>query len=204
MSTGKATVQKNAKASGGKPTVQKYHKVVAENDSLKQRYSKLNKEHTGLRQRYSKLEAEKNALDEEVVELRSKERYAKRESAIMELESQGYAIDREEELRITEDFTDEQFERHVTEVVPTRYSKVSGDFTVPVDAIARDKRKPTEDENQRRVAEEKHASEASNVTLRYRRSGRPIAYKKVLDHLIENDGQVKETELFSVNGNGAA
>jgi len=204
MSDGKATApQKNRK--GRKPTVQLYQKTVKERDGLKTKYSKLVRENTSLRNRYAKLQAAKDLQDDEVAEHQKAAQYSKREAELMRLESQGFVFNPEDELDLTNDFTDEQFERHVSEVIPTRYAKVTGDFNVPVDAMARNKRKPSKTDNDNAIAEEQHAEQATKAVLRYRESGRPITYKKVLGNLIDNKGEINETTLFAgVNGNGKA
>tara|TARA_B100000749_G_C18450006_1_gene475897 strand:- start:9355 stop:11307 length:1953 start_codon:yes stop_codon:yes gene_type:complete len=198
MSVGKST--KCSKK--GKPTVQKYKKLVAEQGSLKKKYSKLNRDHLNLKARYSRLQVEKESQEERIDSLQSSERDANRKSVFVRLESEGYCLEPDDEMDLTRDYTEDQFDRHTTETIPTKYTKISGDFAVPAGVISRGLRKPSKSQNNRKVAEEKHADEAGKLVMRYRNSGRNVTYAKVLDNLIENSGSVKEETLFNINGNG--
>lgn len=157
-----------------------------------QKYRKLVLEHEGLKQRYAKVSSELSVATKELSELRVAERYAKRYAKLKDLESDGYVLEPAEEMEMTEDMTDDQFDRHVKIVVPQRYSRVTGSAF------------PVERERKQQVGNDKpqkYAKAAREAVEKYRKQGRELNYGAVLKHLIENDGQVNEPALLS-NGNG--
>lgn len=168
---------------------QQYAKIKSERDEAVQKYSKLNREHDELKQKYAK-------QDKELVELRTKERYSRRYAALKTLEPE-YAFDVEEEMGLTEDLSDEQFDRHVNTIIPGRYSKISGSL-LPTD---RERQLPKGDENEK---PQRYAKPAADLVQKYRKQGKNLDYGRALNHLIETDGQVDEAKLFAHNGNGHA
>lgn len=171
----------------GKGMPMNYQKLRQERDEAAAKYSKLNREHQELKQRYAKQEGE-------LATVRQKERYSRRLSQLKDLEPE-YAFDAEEEMSLTEDFSDDQFTRHL-DVIKTRYAKVSGQ-TMPTER-ERPLPSPAQEKQQR------YAKQATDLVQRYRKAGRSIDYGKLLDHLIENHGQVNEDKLFQSNGHAAA
>lgn len=157
-----------------------------------QKYRKLVLEHEGLKQRYAKTASELASATKELSELRVAERYAKRYAKLKDLEGDGYVLDPAEEMELTEDMTDDQFNRHVSQVVPQRYSRVTSSAF------------PVERERKSQVGNDKpqkYAKTARETVEKYRKSGRELNYGAVLKHLIANDGQVNEATLLA-NGNG--
>ena len=169
-------------------TPTQYTKIRQERDEAVQRNTKTQRELDELKQKYAKQE-------QESVKLREKERYARRYAALKNLEP-DYAFDPEEEMGITEDFSDEQFDRHIKQIIPGRYSKVSNSL-LPVES----ERKFPSDKNDKA---QRYAKQALDQVQKYRKSGREVDYKRMLDHMMDNDGNVDEAKLFSHNGNGHA
>lgn len=159
-----------------------YARLRQERDEVASKYAKLNREHEELKQRYAKQEKDLSTL-------KTKERYSRRISTLKDL-AYEYAFDPEEEMSLTEDYSDAQFERHASTVIPSRYSRVSGSLL----ATERERPQTGADKPQR------YAKTAADLVQKYRKSGRDIDYGKVLNHLIETDGQVNEERLFSANG----
>jgi hypothetical protein len=171
-----------AEMKAGEP--EKYaKKIKSRHDELAIKYSKLHSDHVVLKQNYAKQEGE-------LVALRKKERYSRRLNRLKDRESEGFCFDPEEELALTEDFNDDQFDRHVDQTIPTRYSKVSGDLL----PVSRSRVIGGDDKSQ------KYAKVARDTVERYRKVGRSIDYRSVLNHLIEHEGQVDESKLFAGNG----
>lgn len=157
------------------------------------RYRKLAAEHDDLKIRYSKVVVELDGANKELVQRRASERYAKRWSVLGDLEAQGYCFDREEEMELTEDMSEDQFSRHTTVVIPQRYNKISA-RPLPVEPAAKlktDSDKPAQ-----------YIKPARELVERYRKQGRSIGFADVLKHLIEREGKVDEAVLLNVNGNG--
>jgi hypothetical protein len=182
-----------AEMKGGEPErysrgsgAQQYTKVKKERDEAVIKYSKLHADHESLKIKYAK-------ADEELGKARTKERYSKRESSLLKLSS-DYAFDVEDELELTDDFNDSQFERHCERVIPQRYSKVSGSF-IPTDAAPK-LPNGQEDKSQR------FAGKCRDAVQKYRKAGRSVEYGSVMRHLIENNGDINEDKLFATNGNG--
>jgi len=167
-----------------------YAKIKGERDEAVRRYSKLHKENEELKVKYAK-------QNEALKKLRTQERYAKRLTRFTTLANQ-YAFDPEEEMELTEDFTDAQFDRHCDRVIPERYSKVSGEL-LPVGAAPKLK-DGTEDKSQR------YAKACGDAVQKYRKAGKNVDYGTVMRHMIDNDGKIDEETLFAsqTNGNGHA
>ena len=105
-----------------KMEVGRYQKQLTDSRT---KYRKLAGEHEQLKVRYAKAEAE-------LADLRTKERYAKRRAALTERREEGYVLDIDDELSNTEDYSEDQFDRHVNTMIPERYAKVPLQM-VPVD-----------------------------------------------------------------------
>lgn len=159
-----------------------YARIRQERDDAVQKYAKLRGEHEDLKTKYAKQE-------KTLGELKVKERYSRRLSTLKDLAIE-FAFEPEEEMSLVEDFTDDQFQRHTQQVIPSRYSKVSGTLL----ATERERPAPGADKPQR------YAKTAADLVQKYRKSGRDVDYGRVLNHLIENDGHVNEDSLFSSNG----
>lgn len=163
--------QRNAR----EDTAIKYRKLLADHEEIKQRLVKA---------------------EEELGQSRVKERYAKRFATLKDLEVEGYCFNPEEEMELTEDLTEDQFNRHVQVIIPQRYSRVS------------DRLLPTEREKPlaalaKEGEPQKYAKQASQVVFRLRNSGHDMPYKRVLEHLITRKGELDEPALL-VEGNGKA
>ena len=170
--------------SAGQATADRYKK---ERDSQALKYRKLAAEHEGLKK---KLETQQG----EISKIRQKERYSRRLQSLQEKVSEGFCLDAEEEMEFVEDFTDDQFDRHVSKVIPERYAKVQGEF-IPIGGAEPGKSPPPKKSDGGKP--EKYAKDARELVQRYRDDGRVVPYAKALRHLIDHDGQVEERELLA-------
>lgn len=65
--------------------------------------------------------------------LEGKDTYVDRYQRLSTLKDEGYILDPAEEIESTQDLTDEQFNRHVTKVIPARYQKAGPSFdAIPI------------------------------------------------------------------------
>lgn len=151
------------------------------------KYRKLATEHEQLKQRYAKTAGELETVSKEVITLRAAERYAKRWARLKDLESEGYCFDPAEEMELTEDFTDDQFDRH-TNVTVRQYSRV----TSSVFPVERERKvgSVADDKPQR------YAKEARKLVDKLRKTGKDVPFADVLRHLIAREGQADEMELL--------
>lgn len=151
------------------------------------KYRKLVTEHEQLKQRYSKAMGELESAGKELTELRAAEKYAKRYARLKDLESEGYVLEAAEEMELTEDFSDDQFDRHCDVTVRQKYGRVTS-TAFPMD---RERKSPVAEEKP-----QKYAKQARTVVDRLRKTGRDVQFADVLRHLITNDGQLNEEELL--------
>ena len=151
-----------------KMEVGRYQKQLTDSRT---KYRKLAGEHEQLKVRYAKAEAE-------LADLRTKERYAKRRAALTERREEGYVLDIDDELSNTEDYSEDQFDRHVNTMIPERYAKVPLQM-VPVDPS------PPQAYVQRTKGA-KYAKQAAKITMEGRRRGEDVSYRQVLQELEES------------------
>lgn len=171
---------------GGEPSVERYRK---ERDTFKLRYEKLQRDHRSISAKYAKLQNEKRAADEELVELRTKERYAKRRGDLIELQTIGLAFDLDEEMQNTEDFTEDQFSRHITTTIPHRYQRAILD--APNFGVGGNGKPPGASDSK----SSKYAKKATDIVMQYRKRNVEVPYAKVLENLVANDGTLNESTL---------
>lgn len=165
---------------------------------LRQKYSKLRSDHAELTARYQKSEKDNS-------ELRQAARHHYRKSRLTEVASH-HAIDVDDELETTSDFTDEQFDRHVGQTIPTHYQKLSG--RLPHDSS--DGTTVGSQFSQTPAGKSQYSKEdaqtARDLCLRHGLRGK---YAKALDVAHRNRGNrdAAERELLAsvgTNGNGKA
>lgn len=168
------------------------------------KYSKLREEKEKLAKQYKKLQVVSEELkatcqeqQQELTKLRNSEQCATRYSKLKDLEVQGYVLDPDDEMALTADYSNDQFQRHCEEIVPTRYSKTSNNLL-----NLGQNQEPSPIRLGMDQKAQKHAISARDSVLRYQKDGKKVDYTAMLKHLIDNDGKIDESKLFSANGNG--
>lgn len=94
-----------------------------EEESAEVKASKYRKSHREMSDKYAKLEVKHKKVQAELDGMNEKVRYAKRKSDLIELQSEGFAMDIDEEMEYCADFSDAQFSGHLDRI-PSKYHKV--------------------------------------------------------------------------------
>jgi len=153
-------------------TVQQYAK---ENAELRERYEKSITENRAIKDEFTALKARIDTIESEK---KTAVRYAK----LNGLQSQGFSIDVDEELKDAESMSDEQFARHCTKIVE-RYARVPMGRALPIpgnekiDGVPRDEKR------------ERYSKQATDVTLELRSKGKQVEFSDVLENITRNDGK---------------
>jgi hypothetical protein len=149
-----------------------------------QRYAALHEAHGKLIDRYEAQEARLHELELDNKRLRSKmekaekaEKYAKRRGALVDKKSLGIVLDVDDEMQLTDDYSDEQFERHLQ--VVDRYQKAPVDESerVPDFSQVSERRRmavsdaPQDRYQKRRQTEAELAPAAKRIVERERAAG---------------------------------
>jgi hypothetical protein len=143
-------------------------------------------------QKYRKAEGEKQQLvtklakiESELTTVRTQEKYAKRNAAIDALEHEGYVIDAEgdgEMRSFMHTLPDDQFDKFIA-LAPQRFQRVPNRSIADL-AVAAD-RTPED------TKADKYASEASKLVQKFRKEGRRIEFREVMQNMIRNNGTYK-------------
>ncbi len=127
--------------------------------------------------------AQKNAkLNEQLRDVRFKERYAKRCSAIETLRHQGVVIP-DDEVDAHEHLDNEQWTEH-TERIAKHYQNHASPQLASL-AHAKDNRSAD-------TKGDANSAEALEIALKFRKEGKDVSYKAVMNNLIKNNGTYVE------------
>lgn len=127
-------------------------------------YQKLQLDHEQLQSQYQKAKSELDSIRQEA-------RVATRRQVLGEL-ADGHVFDVDEEMEFVSNFTDEQFNMHVTRI-PTHYQKVARSF-LPIPRAKIDRR--TDDQERK----SRVSNRAMAIATNYQREGRHVEYAKCL------------------------
>lgn len=156
---------------------EKYAKARASRDEYRERYRKADAERNELAQKCAKFQAEAETS-------KTKERYAKRRGALDALAHEGFVLDTDAEMKDCDAFSDEQFEQH-QDRIRQRYAK-AGKVGVAQFAVTPDTTPPD-------TKADEYSSKAVAIVSKYRREGKDVAFKSVMDNLFANNGEYVET-----------
>ncbi len=167
------------------PEVTKYQKQItdltAERDEYKTKYQKELEAKRTAETGYAELKLRVDAIDAD-------RRQAVRYQKLFERQSQGYTFELADELKDCEAMTDEQFNKHVDERIPSRYSRIPipGVTTknMPIPATSRIEL------DAQRAAEKRQRY--SKIAMANCLSNRELVFKQELERILAEDPESKK------------
>jgi hypothetical protein len=149
-------------------------------EDLAAKYRKLEGEHGSLKQKYQKAQ-------EEIKTLTYAKRKADRKQRLHSLQMEGFAFDLDDELFQTIDYSDDQFDRHETNI-RVKYQKAPIGISLNV-VESPEAPQPQVDERAK-----KYSEKAKQVCLHYMKKGVHLDYGTVLRNVKTNGGEYVERE----------
>lgn len=131
-----------------------------------------------LQVRYHRVEKENRELRARVETIERKERATYRRNKLLEKAQQGYVFDLDDELTLTSDYSDKQFDRHVAGVIEKYERAPVGIAALPTPDI---QQSVTDRQKQRNAAE--RSAKIQKYTLEQREKGNNVSWEEAARHI---------------------